>query len=227
MKKLSVLSKVYTFAALRKPMMKITILQLDTKWNSPDFNISEAERLLATAPKSDLYVLPETWTTGFAPHPEGIAEEEPQSVIWMQNTARRMEAALCGSIAIHHDGVFRNRCYFCTPDGSSYTYDKHHLFEPAGEHLSYEPGADRTVVTYKGVRFLTRARAIENQCLVVAANRSGNDPANHYSGHSAIIDAWGNVLAADERHTATAITANFDLEEQQMFRQKFPVLKHL
>ena len=74
---------------------------------------------------------------------------------------------------------------------------------------------------------LTRARAIENQCLVVAANRCGNDPANHYSGHSAIIDAWGNVLAADERHTATAITANFDLEEQQMFRQKFPVLKHL
>ena len=266
MKKLSVLSKVYTFAALRKPMMKITILQLDTKWNNPDFNISEAERLLATAPKSDLYVLPETWTTGFAPHPEGIAEEEPQSVIWMQNTARRIGAALCGSIAIHHDGVFRNRCYFCTPDGSSYTYDKHHLFEPAGEHLSYEPGTDRTVVTYKGVRFLlticfdlrfpewcryrgdydamlcvanwpeqriaawdvlTRARAIENQCLVVAANRCGNDPANHYSGHSAIIDAWGNVLAADERHTATAITANFDLEEQQRFRQDFPVLKHL
>lgn len=120
MKKLSVLSKVYTFAALRKPMMKITILQLDTKWNSPDFNISEAERLLATVPKSDLYVLPETWTTGFAPHPEGIAEEEPQSVIWMQNTARRVDAALCGSIAINNDGVFRNRCYFCTQIGRAH-----------------------------------------------------------------------------------------------------------
>ena len=226
MKKLPVLSKVYTFAALRKPMMKITILQLDTKWNSPDFNISEAERLLATAPKSDLYVLPETWTTGFAPHPEGIAEEEPQSVIWMQNTARRMDAALCGSIAIHHDGVFRNRCYFCTPDGSSYTYDK--------EWCRYRGDYDAMlcVANWPEQRIaawdvLTRARAIENQCLVVAANRSGNDPSNHYSGHSAIIDAWGNVLAADERHTATAITANFDLEEQQMFRQKFPVLKHL
>jgi len=43
------------------------------------------------------------------------------------------------------------------------------------------------------------ARAIENQCYVVACNRAGSDPNNVFAGHSLIIDPWGEILAeADE-----------------------------
>lgn len=47
-------------------------------------------------------------------------------------------------------------------------------------------------------RALNIARAIENQCYVVACNRVGtkHDPAGdtHFFGHSLIVDPWGEVL---------------------------------
>lgn len=47
---------------------------------------------------------------------------------------------------------------------------------------------------------LTRARAIENQFYVIAANEAGTDEqGNHLAGHSAILDPWGEAIAeADE-----------------------------
>lgn len=44
-------------------------------------------------------------------------------------------------------------------------------------------------------RALLIARAIENQCFVVACNRVGEDPDNAFGGHSMVIDPWGEVLA--------------------------------
>ncbi|NNU82337.1 carbon-nitrogen family hydrolase [Geobacillus sp. BMUD] len=49
-------------------------------------------------------------------------------------------------------------------------------------------------------RTLLMARAIENQCYVIACNRAGRDPNNVFAGHSLIIDPWGEVIAeADEK----------------------------
>lgn len=39
------------------------------------------------------------------------------------------------------------------------------------------------------------ARAIENQAFVVAVNRVGDDPNNHFNGHSLVIDPLGNIVA--------------------------------
>ena len=42
---------------------------------------------------------------------------------------------------------------------------------------------------------LTRARAIENQFYVIAANEAGTDEqGNHLAGHSAILDPWGEAI---------------------------------
>ena len=41
---------------------------------------------------------------------------------------------------------------------------------------------------------LIRARAIENQCFVMAVNRTGQDPVSVYAGGSAIIDPVGNTV---------------------------------
>ncbi len=70
---------------------------------------------------------------------------------------------------------------------------------------------------------LTQARAIENQCFVLAANRCGNDPQCHYIGGSAIINPLGQKLceAAD---AAISISADLELDELQAMRQRFRVL---
>ena len=55
-----------------------------------------------------------------------------------------------------------------------------------------------------------RARAIENQCFVVAANQIGaHPPGNRSGGRSLIVDPWGIVLAAAP-DTECAIVAELD-----------------
>ena len=137
--------------------MKVTILQTDMEWGRPEVNIGRAEALMAQEPGADLYVLPEMWATGFATEPVGIAEEEASSVAleWMKAKAQELHCAICGSLAIHVDGSYRNRHYFV--DGRKGTvsyYDKHHLFSYGHENQYYTPGKDHTVITYGEFRFL-------------------------------------------------------------------------
>lgn len=71
---------------------------------------------------------------------------------------------------------------------------------------------------------LLKARAIENQCYVIGANRIGHDPQCAYTGGSAIITPKGNIIATDDRQEAQTVTADIDMEELRNFRAKFPVL---
>ena len=138
--------------------MKVTLLQTDIRWAQPDENIREAQRLMDSAEESDLYVLPEMWSTGFATEPQGIAadEEGNAALAWMIQTARHRCCAISGSLAIRcADGTFRNRHYFA--DGRAgllYYYDKHHLFTYGHEDRYYTPGQEHTVVAYCGFRLL-------------------------------------------------------------------------
>ncbi len=71
---------------------------------------------------------------------------------------------------------------------------------------------------------LVRARAIENQAFVIAANQVGVHPGGHHSGgRSMIVDPWGAVLAQapdGEGH----VLAGLDLERQEEIRTQFPAL---
>ena len=73
-------------------------------------------------------------------------------------------------------------------------------------------------------RTLLKARALENQCVVVGVNRVGQDPACFYCGGSVIIDAYGKTLAACEDTKEGVATTSLDMEQQNKFRRKFPVL---
>lgn len=66
------------------------------------------------------------------------------------------------------------------------------------------------------------ARAIENQCYVIACNRSGSDPNNQFAGHSLIIDPWGEVLSEADEHEGI-ISAEIDLDFVKDIRKKIPV----
>lgn len=71
---------------------------------------------------------------------------------------------------------------------------------------------------------LLKARAIENQCYVAAVNRVGDDPGNHYSGASMVIDAWGRVVAECADGQECSVCLELDLNALEAFRKKFPVL---
>jgi predicted amidohydrolase len=71
---------------------------------------------------------------------------------------------------------------------------------------------------------LVRARAIENQAFVVAADQFGTHPPDKQSyGGSMIVDPWGEVLAraADEE---CFVAAALDLDRQDEVREKLPSL---
>jgi deaminated glutathione amidase len=72
---------------------------------------------------------------------------------------------------------------------------------------------------------LLRARAVENQCFVVAANQTGRHAALETFGHSLIIDPWGEVLAdaGEEPGIATAVLSAARLAE---IRERLPALAH-
>lgn len=134
--------------------MKITLLQQDIAWGKPATNQQAAEQAILAAPKSDLYVLPEMWSTGFATEPEGVAETDESSLTWMKQMAHRLDAAIAGSISTEVDGKYYNRFYFVKPTGEAEYYDKHHLFTYSGEHHRYTAGTERKVVEWRGARFL-------------------------------------------------------------------------
>jgi predicted amidohydrolase len=73
-------------------------------------------------------------------------------------------------------------------------------------------------------RALLIARAIENQCFVIACNRSGHDPNNQFAGHSMIIDPWGEVVA-EAGESEEILTAEIDLDHVKEIRQQIPIFE--
>lgn len=71
---------------------------------------------------------------------------------------------------------------------------------------------------------LVRARAIENQCWMLAVNRAGTDPSCTYSGGTALIDPYGAPVAAAADNHEDVISGTLDLDLLAAFRSKFPVL---
>ncbi len=72
---------------------------------------------------------------------------------------------------------------------------------------------------------LAHARAIENQCYVVAVNRTGKDAYCEYSGGTMLIDAYGRTVAECEKDKECGIVMDIDIDKLNAFRKKFPVLE--
>ena len=128
--------------------MKVTILQTDISWGNTTLNQFSVESIIEKLPQTDMYVLPEMWSTGFAIVPSAIAEDEEESLrhgslAWMKKMAEKTDAAICGSLAVRlNDGTYANRMYFIYPDGKTNSYSKRHLFSPGGEDRSYKAGKE-------------------------------------------------------------------------------------
>ncbi|MCZ6669506.1 MAG: carbon-nitrogen hydrolase family protein [Acidobacteria bacterium] len=74
---------------------------------------------------------------------------------------------------------------------------------------------------------LLRARAIENQCWVVAPAQVGRHSRGRESyGHTVILDPWGDVVALKKTGQGLAC-AEIDLERLRKIRSSLPSLKHM
>lgn len=74
---------------------------------------------------------------------------------------------------------------------------------------------------------LLRARAIENQCFVIAANQTGPlESGRSAYGHSMIIDPWGTVIARTDETPNHVVLAELNLDQQSHLRGTFPCLSH-
>lgn len=71
---------------------------------------------------------------------------------------------------------------------------------------------------------LLRARAIENQAVVIGVNRVGNDPICNYDGGTVAIDFFGFVAAQCKDNTEQAITYEVKMDDLRQYRSKFPSL---
>lgn len=76
---------------------------------------------------------------------------------------------------------------------------------------------------------LLRARAIENQCYVIAPAQIGfhNEKRQSY-GHAMIVDPWGKVLTEcdDNVNQVQCKTVSIDVNELEAIRKRMPCFEH-
>ena len=93
-----------------------------------------------------------------------------------------------------------------------------------GAEIVTVPAAFTFATTRDHWEVLLRARAIEGQAFVVAANQIGEHaPGIRSGGRSMIVDPWGVVLATAP-DTETFVVAELDLERQAEIRRTLPSL---
>jgi len=94
----------------------------------------------------------------------------------------------------------------------------------AGAQLLLVPAAFTQHTGRDHWELLLRARAVENQCFVVAAGQVGESlPGKACHGHSMIIDPWGRILACRPEGTGIAV-ADLDFDAQRRIREELPAL---
>jgi predicted amidohydrolase len=142
--------------------LRVSLVQGDTVWHDAAANRAKYGALMAPlAGKTDLILLPETFTSGFSNEAIHRAEDmDGPTVAWIREQAAALGAVVTGSVQIRDEaaaggsggpGVF-NRLLWATAEGDLKIYDKRHLFRMAHEHERYAAGRDRITVELKGWR---------------------------------------------------------------------------
>lgn len=133
--------------------MVITLYQQDIRWHEPEENRRRAEAALAAAPESDIFVVPETFTTGFGDGMTDLAEEPDGATLqWARRMAAQYNRLIVGTWIVREDDRCYNRMHWVRPDGSYGTYDKGHTFRVSGEYDVIARGRKREVFEWRGWR---------------------------------------------------------------------------
>ncbi|GAB4186517.1 MAG: amidohydrolase [Wenzhouxiangellaceae bacterium] len=135
--------------------MQVVLIQAELQQSATTANRAHLTTLMDQhGADVDLFVLPETFATGFL----GDGEREPEalegpSFEWMQQQARARRSAICGSLIIAENGQRFNRFVYVDAEGQRLAiYDKRHLFGYGGEDQRYTAGRQRVVFADQGWR---------------------------------------------------------------------------
>jgi len=130
----------------------ISSIQADLVWeNALQNHIYFEEKIKTIESHTDIIVLPEMFTTGFAMQPEHLSETmDGPTVLWMLQLAKAKNSAICGSIIIKENEQYYNRFIFVIPSGEIHYYNKRHLFSLAGEQEYYQNDHKQVIINYKG-----------------------------------------------------------------------------
>lgn len=136
---------------VKKDILNVSVVQADLHWENTEANLAMFDDMLAKAAATDLFILPEMFTTGFSMKPEKFAAETfERGLEWMKTTAAKTNAAIIGSIMAPDQGGYFNRLLFVKPDGTYSQYDKKHLFGLGSETEHYKAGEQLLLVDYLG-----------------------------------------------------------------------------
>ena len=132
--------------------LRITIVQTKLFWHDRDKNLEWfRSKIDSHHGQTDIYVLPEMFSTGFSMRVDGNAETmDGEAVYWMSGLAAEKNAVVTGSLMMKEKGKLYNRLIWMFPDGRYEYYDKRHLFRMAGENDHYSNGNSRIIINYKG-----------------------------------------------------------------------------
>lgn len=123
--------------------MRLTLLQMKVADGDPQTNLHHAEEMIRSEPGSDLYLLPEVWTTGYdrsswRNYVDNIHFEVISS---LTHLAQETNSCIGGTyIARKGPHELVNRFLLISGEWDFETYDKIHLFEPLEEDKYLTPG---------------------------------------------------------------------------------------
>lgn len=164
--------------------MKISVLQTHIVWEDKTENLKRLQNKLETlSGETDIAILPEMFSTGFTMRSTELAEPvDGETISTLQCWAKKYQIALAGSYIAVDNGHYYNRAFFLTPEGTTFFYDKRHLFRMGNENDHFSAGENRLIIPYKGwnicllvcydLRFPVWSRNINNEydLLIYVAN---------------------------------------------------------
>ena len=132
--------------------LTITGIQTILHWEDAAANRSMfEEKIKSISDKTEIIILPETFSTGFSMKPKVLAETmDGETIKWMKRISSERKVVITGSVIIKEKENYHNRLIWMLPNGQHGIYDKRHLFAYAGEGDEFTPGTKRLIASVKG-----------------------------------------------------------------------------
>lgn len=136
--------------------LKIAMCQMDLAWEDKAQNLTKVSQFFDELPlDTDLWILPEMFTTGFTNNASRLGESmEGTTIDLLKQWASLKDVAIAASLIIKNNEAYFNRFVFVKPNGTVHTYDKAHLFPFGEEDRFYKKGTERVIIEYKGWRIM-------------------------------------------------------------------------
>lgn len=132
--------------------LSITIIQANLYWEDKEANFGMLEeKIKGIKEKTEIVILPETFSTGFSMRPAELAEPmSGRALSWMKKVAADKKVILTGSLVLEEKGNYFNRLIWMLPNGEYGVYDKRHRFSYGGEDDQFTAGTKRLIASVKG-----------------------------------------------------------------------------